>query len=733
MKTTSSNKEELDVCFATMWAFGCRLVRGARLPALVSALVCWAGLSAAVAGGNDHDHDPDRSKIFLHITRDEIVAGGQAFGTAGAYEKIAGTVEFQIDPNDPRNEVVTDLKLAPRNSAGLVTYDADFMILRPANLSKWNNQLVSEINNRGGILLFGSYSNGGFTNDPSTVADFGNGFLVNDGYALAWVGWGADVLPGNGRFVLRTPAPTNSDGSPITQRITIELSDEFSFNEGGGDTCVPLSGAGTIAGYPAVLAEEASGELFARPSDSPRPSAPPIPVGTLVPHAQWHFSDANTLCVAGGFQTGTVYQLNYVAQDTRIMGLGYTAQRDFASFLRNRKTDSAGVPNPLAGSGGVDTSLVYGASQSGVYLRDFVYQGFNEDTKGRRVFDGVHAHISGAVKLGLNYRFGQVNPWSTEHRDRFIPQVTFPFNFGVRVNPLVALGYQDGPLRDGILKRPDTDPLFVQTDSSNEYWWGQTSLVDTDGFGHEVQLPWNARHYVIVGTQHFSATGSVPTLGLCQQLNNPVPQGPALRAVFTALEEWVVNGREPPPSRRPTVSAGLLVPPQDRAVVGVPEIPGYTFNGLFNALAELDFGPHVSHNRGIITNWGHPPALATYHVLVPRENAVGIDRGGLELPVVGVPTATLTGWNYRRAPYADGELCELNGSYLPLPVTKAEAQAAGDPRPSLQELYGNHEGYVRAVKRFVRHSVKERYLLPADAAAAIQDAEASDVLVGVGH
>ncbi len=177
----------------------------------------------------------------------------------------------------------------------------------------------------------------------------------------ASLGWGADVLPGNGRFILRAPAPTNADGSPITQQITIELSDEFSFNEGGGDTCVPLSGSATIAGYPAVLAEEASGELFARPSDSPRPSAPPIPVGTLVPHSQWHFSDANTLCVAGGFQTGTVYQLNYVAQDTRIMGLGYTAQRDFASFLRNRKTDSGGVANPLAGGGGVDTSLVYGS------------------------------------------------------------------------------------------------------------------------------------------------------------------------------------------------------------------------------------------------------------------------------------------------------------------------------------------------------------------------------------
>jgi hypothetical protein len=691
------------------------------LLALAGAVLCSAATAASAS-------TPE--KVFLHVTRHEIVAGGHAFGSAGAYEKLRGTVEFQLDPTDPRNAVITDIELAPRNKAGLVTFDADFMVLRPADMSKWNRKLVSEINNRGNLLLFLSFASSGGGNDPSALANFGNGFFLNDGTALAWVGWGADVLPGGGRLTLRAPAPSASGGGPITQRITIELADEFSFPEGGTATCVPLSGSSVIAGYPAVLSEEASGELFVRSSDSPRPSAPPIPTGTLVPHSRWHFGDRNTLCVTGGFQTGMVYQLNYVAEDTRIMGLGYAAQRDFASFLRNRTADDAGVPNPLASNGGVAKSLVYGASQSGVYLRDFVYQGFNEDLQGRRVFDAVHAHISGAVKLGLNYRFGQVHPWSTEHRDRFIPQVTFPFNFGVRENPLVALGIQHGPARDGILKRPATDPLFVQTDSANEYRWGQTSLVDTDGFGHDVELPWNARHYVISGTQHFSGSGSVPSLGLCQQLTNPVYAGPALRAIFSNLDAWATKGIPAPPSRHATVEEELLVPPEDQETVGFPAIPGVTFNGLYNAIGELDFGPRVSQNRGVITNWGHPPVLAGYRVLVPRVNEVGIDLGGVELPVVGVPTATLTGWNLRRAPYADGELCELNGMYLPLPVTEDTA-APGDPRPSLKELYGSHRGYVRAVERFVRRSVKERFLLPEDAAAAVKDANESNVLVGV--
>ena len=699
-------------------------IRMPRLLALWVAALCWTADAAFAA---------KPTKVFLHPATDMIVAGGNAFGSGGAYKKVRGTVEFQIDPTDPRNAVITDLNLAPRNADGLVSFDADYMLLYPADLSKWNRQLVSEINNRGNLLLFLSFANGPFNNDPVSQADFGNGFFLNQGYALAWVGWGPDVEAGGGRLALRVPVPLHANGTPVTQRITIELADEFSFPEGGTASCEPLSGSPVIKGYPAVLSEKANDELFVRASDSPRPSAPPIPAGTLVPNAQWSFPDRDHLCVSGGFQTGMVYQLNYVAEDTRIMGLGYAAQREFATFLRHRTADDAGRPNPFATSRGVATSILYGASQSGVYVRDYVYQGFNEDLAGQRVFDAVHAHISGAVKLGLNYRFGQVHPWSTEHRDRFIPQVTFPFNFGVRVNPLVALGIEKGPLTDGILKRPATDPLFVQTDTSNEYWWAQSSLVDTDGFGYEVKLPRNARHYVVVGLQHFSGFGSVPAQGLCQQLNNPVYVGPALRAIFTDLDEWVTKGIAAPESRRATVDEGLLVPPEDREEVGFPAIPGVTYNGLFNALGELDFGPSVSQNRGIITNWGHPPVLATYRVLVPRVSEVGIDLGGVEVPVVGVPTATLTGWNLRRAPYADGELCELNGMFLPLSTTKDQARAAGDPRPSLQKLYKSHDGYVKAVEQFVKRAVKERFLLPEDADAAVRDAEASDVLVGVGQ
>jgi hypothetical protein len=117
-------------------------------------------------------------------------------------------------------------------------------------------------------------------------------------------------------------------------------------------------------------------------------------------------------------------------------------------------------------------------------------------------------------------------------------------------------------------------------------------------------------------------------------------------------------------------------------------------------MGEKDYGPGVSENRGVITNW-HPDFLASYEVLVPKTDELGIDLDGVRVPRNGAPIATATGWNVRAAPYTEGDLCGLQGMYLPLPETRAEAGASGDPRPSLEELYGSHGGYVGAVAVYV--------------------------------
>lgn len=661
--------------------------------------------------------------VDLEITRRDVVADGEAFGAAGSYEKLVGTISFQVDPEDPRNAVITDLDRAPRNEDGLVSYSTDFYLLRPTDTSKWNGKVFFEVNNRGNKLLR-FFNDGSSSNDPTTREDFGTGFLLNEGYAVAWAGWEGDVLPGDNRMTIRVPVPRNDDGSPVTQRIVVEFRDG-NFQPDGSTTALPLSGSPNFASYPLAAGRESDAELRVRSSDSPRPSGPDIPLGRAVPRDQWEFSSSTEITLRTGFQPGMVYELSYVARDPRVMALGYAATRDVVSFLRHARTDEDGDPNPLATGGGVRHVLGEGISSSGMYMRDFLYQGFNADVEGRQVFDGVHIHIPGAQKLFLNYRFSQPNPYSVQHRDRFMPYVSFPFNFGVRSNPLVERGLMRGPRRDGILKRPKSDPLVIQTDTSSEYWQFQASLVETDGFGNHVRLPRNARHYLLSGTQHGSGTPSA--LGMCQQLTNPTSQGPAMRALFTGLDRWVTEGVAPPPSRRPTIGNGLLVRP-NRTSVGFPRIPGVAFTSRHNAAGERDFGPRVTQNQGIITNWGHPPVIARYQVDVPKVNAVGIDQGGVDVPVVGVPTATLTGWNLRRTPFTASDLCDLSGMSLPLHITADQADLTGDERPSLEELYGSHDGYVAAMRRFADEMVARRLLLPADAEQAVADARASTVL-----
>ncbi|MDP9427514.1 MAG: alpha/beta hydrolase domain-containing protein, partial [Actinomycetota bacterium] len=631
-------------------------------------LVSLLGVAPAAA----RDREPT---VDLDLSRSEVVVGGHSFGGAGAYEKLVGTIAFLVDPDDPRNAVITDLDKAPRDADGLVAYDTDFYLLLPQDRSRWNGKLFFEVNNRGNKRTL-AYVNSSVVpqdrlSDPSTVEDFGTGFLLEQGYAIAWSGWEGDVLPGGNRMTIRLPVPTEADGSPITGETVVEFH-ETDFAADGSTDCLPLSGSENFASYPAVT--DGAAELRVRPSDSPRPSGPEIPQGETVPAGAWRFDGDESVCIDDGFQPGNVYELGYTARDPRVMGLGYAATRDVVSFLRHGTADSDGDANPLAVGDGVTHVLGQGISSSGMYLRDFLYQGFNEDTEGRAVFDGVQIHIPGAHKLFLNYRFAQPNPFSTQHRDRYMPYVSFPFNYGVREDPISGE-------TDGILKRPDTDPLVVHTDSSTEYWQFQASLVNTDGFGRDVGLPDTVRQYLLSGSQHVAAADAEPTLGICQQPSNPTHVGPALRALLVSLDEWVAHGTEPPASRAPSIADGTLVS-SGRDATGFPAIPGVDYNGLYNAAAERDFGPRVGGNAGIIDDWRHADVVQPYDVRVPRVDAVGIDEGGLELPEVAAPTATLTGWNLQAEPYTVGDLCGLSGMQIPLARTDADA-VDGDERPTL--------------------------------------------------
>jgi hypothetical protein len=664
------------------------------------------------------------------ISRD-IVADGASFGASGPYEKLRGTVFFEVDPADPRNAVVFDLDKAPRNARGMVEFSADWMIIKPVDLSRGNHELFFEVNNRGNKIAYAflnDTASDASQNNPTTSRDFGNGFLQRRGYTVAWVGWQGDLPPGADRLTAQLPVATEY-GKPITERILAEF---FDVGVPGGTSPVftlPLSGSPSVKSYETVSTDPsaAQAELRMRSSDSPRPSAPDIPDGEVVPINHWSFAKCPTgppgipsttdICIAGGFKSDMVYQLVYRATKPTVMGLGYVTTRDFVSFLRHAAADDDGNPNPVPG---FTTVLGYGASQDGNYLRDFLYQGFNEDEQGLRVFDGVNIQTAGIKKLFLNYRFAQPSNGSSQHQYRYVPNDTFPHTYAVREDPL------HGTL-DGILKRPETDPKIIHTVSSREYWQSQASLVGTDENGTtDIDLPENARAYLFSSMQHAGFKGDLPVRGNCQQLNNPIRYGALARAMLVALNRWVRAGTPPPDSRVPRIDDGTLAAPEEYCGQ-FPGIPGVNCNAVFNGSGERDFGPRVSGNSGVIDNV-IPLVVSVHRVLVPAVDEIGNETAGIRHPFVEAPTATLTGWNLRRAAFTDGDLCALDGMWLPLPKTQAEREATGDPRPSLEELYGDHDGYVRQVADAALNLWFERLMLLEDVFQTIREADASDVL-----
>jgi hypothetical protein len=449
-----------------------------------------------------------------------------------------------------------------------------------------------------------------------------------------------------------------------------------------------------------------------------------------VPFSQWEFASceknprtgketikpsARDLYLRAGFRPGHIYEFIYRAKNPLVLGLGFAAVRDLISFLRYETKDSSGRPNPLALSKpitGIRYAYGWGRSQSGRFLRDFVYHGFNEDEARRKVFDAIAPHVAGGGRLFLNYEFARPVTSSQQHTNQLDPEL-FPHAYNVIKDA------QTGR-RDGILKRPKTDPYVFHTQTSTEYWQKRGCLAHTDGKGNDLVIPDKVRIYVIASAQHNSPFGSEAVKEDTQQRINPLPAGDVLRALMVALDQWVTRGIAPPPSRYPMVKDGTLVPP-NRSSAGFPKIPGVGYEGLHNRQLFFDYGPNIL--RGLVAV--HPPrplGKGQYTILVPRVDKHGNDRAGIRLPAVQVPVGTYTGWNLRPRGLAEDELAGLLGSFIPFARTKAERRKTGDPRLSLEERYKDQDEYVQQVSRAARILVEERYLLPEDAERLIAEA-----------
>jgi Alpha/beta hydrolase domain len=638
-----------------------------------------------------------------HITRIMITRvesptfEGTSFGDVGPYEKLVGRAYGEIDPNDPRSVVITDIALAPRNARGMVEYSTDIYIFKPVDLTRGNHRSFFELNNRGNITLFGQINDaatGG--NDPTTAADAGIGFLMRQGYTIVESGWDATVAAGGGRLTIAVPVATQADGSsivgPALEELVVDNSTTFT---------------GTLT-YPAATLDKSRANLTVRVHyEDPTEN---------VPAASWEYVNDRTIRLLPSgtpFVQGRLYEFTYLAKDPAVAGLGFAAIRDIATFLRRSVTDEGGTPNPL----GDDVRFVYSYcfSQPCRFMHDFLQLGFNEDEHGRRVFDGILNWVGGASGGFFDYRFAQPGRTHRQHIGRWYPERQFPFANKLLFDPIT--GKTDGRLRQ--CESTETCPKIFEINSANEYWVKGGSLLHTDTLGNDLQDPKNARNYLLSSLPHVALSGA----GICKQPRNPLVPNRVLRALLVALDEWVSENRMPPRSRVPRRSDGTLVSATSQSEVGFPSIPGVTFNGVMTTGDLFDYGP--SFEQGILTIL--PPLLlgSPYPVFVPRTDDDGNDVAGIRLPEVEVPLATYTGWGLRAAAFAGDDLCDAAGQKIDFAQTKADRLALGDPRRSIEERYRTHEAYAKEVGRAAKHLHRQRLLLEEDVQRYIEEAEVS--------
>lgn len=637
------------------------------------------------------------------ITRFEILETvspayeGQSFGDVGPYEVIYAKAWFAIDPTDPGNALIADIDLAPRNADGMVEYSTDVHISKPVDMSRGSGKMFYEVVNRGGKGNF----NGASEDDLSLAAAAGDGLLMRHGYTMVWSGWEDERLrPRGERGVVATlPIARNADGSSIVGETIFERI----FDNTTDSTF-------TLPFYRAASLAQPQARLLVR--NHTKWVGGPLVERVEVPRSLWSFVDESTVRIHRAdpffapYDAGAAFELVYQAKDPTVLGLGYAATRDLVSFLRF----DTGESNPL--SGAIRYAIATGNSQSGRYLKELVHWGFNEDSQGRQVFEGIMPVVSGAHSMPLNERWGDADATGRSYERELTSKLDFPFTYGVRTDPHTGL-------TDGLLARcqaTDTCPNVIHVDGANEVYLKAHSLVTTDGFGQDIELPPNVRVYQVASIQHGPAQNASRT-ATCQQLSNPNKSRPHLRALLLALDGWSTAGTLPPASRYASVGAGTLVPSLPQAGVGFPEIPGVRYTGW-------------SVNAAVKDKTSLPNRFIEgqeYTVLVGKTDADGNELDGIRTVEVQVPIGTYTGWALRRAPFAEGEDCALTGQFIPFARTRAERMASGDPRLSLQERYPTHADYVTKVGQAADRLVAEGLMLEEDAEAIKRAAAESDV------
>lgn len=679
--------------------------------------------------------NPAQARI-TRIVIDETVPMSVTAGSAPppiAYEAVAGRAFGELDPKLPGNAIIQDIQLA-KDADGKVRYVASFVIYKPVDMAKASGMLWHDVPNRGRVFPYA----------PQEQA-FGDIML-----ASGWQGDNSgqtavrDMASAAGMQFLQVPVAKGSGGKPITGQVLGRIVNR------SGASSQPLMVQTNPVPYKPISLETNKAKLTSRGGETQ--SGKVIDEVTIA-SSDWAWAkcdaanpfpgtpDATQICLKNGFDANRLYQVVFTAADPYVLGIGFAAWRDVGAFFKKTIVDDNGTANPIART--VTHSITRGISQSGNYLRGWLHLGFNRAEDGSMVHDGMWPIIAGR-RIALNFRWAQ-------------PDGVLELYQAGSEGPQWWLPHPD-PVRKlrsaGIMDRctaTSTCPKIIEHFGSAEVWALKLTpeWVGTDA-KQDLPLPDNVRRYYIASTNHNGGVGgfdtSLPGVGLpktgaaCPGNNfgtavlpaNPVSQRETTNALRVHFRNWVMKSTPPPPNRYPTLARGELVA-ANKTAMGFPTLPGLRATvpeaDFIMPVHDYDWGPKFNQVDGSGIPSNTPPRIRqSLRMLAPKVDTDGNEVGGVPVPLLDAPLGTYLGWNVTAGGFHKDQICNYVGGMIPFAKTVEERKANNDPRPSLQERYGSHDGYVAAVKKAGERAIAEGFLLPEDAAALVSAADKSAVL-----
>ena len=667
------------------------------------------------------------TKIIID-TKVSPAFAGQVFGDVGQYETIAGRVFGEIDPRDHRHRIINDINLAPKNSRGNVEYMATFFLVKPIDMSKASGLLWQDVPNRGGRITISV--------DLRQKGDVGlsSGWQGDNSGETAH-----EPAPGNTNDYAVVPIATKRDGSPITGPVMGRI-----LNASGPNSSPIIEHSNPLA-YKPITLDTSKAHLESHDHET----IDGIVTGVkVIPSSDWAWAscdasnpfpgtpDPTQICLKNGFAPDKVHQVVFTAKDPYVLAVGAAAFRDAASFFRYETQDDYGTPNPVADR--ISWVITRGSSQSGTFVRQLIHMGMTQDEANRKVYDGAWPIIAGR-RIALNFRFakpdlvlklyepGNEGPlWWQKHRDK-------------------ARGLPPRGMLDRCLET-NSCPKIIEHAGAAEVWGQKLTVgwLGTDAKDY-IPLPKNVRRYYFASTPHGGGAGGFNVnpgnIPQCSSENygpgtfpsNPLPQTQSVNALRFHFRNWVMKDIPPPDSVYPRIHD--MVKPSKKAM-GFPDIPAVLAsanpdapNNFIQAMLDYDWGPGLDYSDNKGFHLFEPPIIKqVLPIRVPRVDEDGNELGGVPVVLLQAPLGTYLGWNITASGFHKGKVCNYQGGWIPFAKTRAERLANGDPRLSLQERYGDHAGYVFAVKAAAANAMARGFLLQEDADSLIAQAEASNVL-----